>query len=93
MTPRFKQRGDALVTELAKIQVALAAKGFNPGYLSAFPEELIDRVETRRRVWAPYYTLHKMMAGLLDMHQLCGNQQALDVLLKQVAGYGYGWTG
>ena len=24
------------------------------------------------------------MAGLLDMHQLCGNTQALDVLLKQV---------
>ena len=82
---RFKQRGDALVTALAAIQSALAARGFNPGYLSAFPEELIDRVEARTRVWAPYYTLHKMMAGLLDMHQLCGNQQALDVLLKQVA--------
>ena len=82
---RFKQRGDALVAALAAIQSALAAKGFNAGYLSAFPEELIDRVEARTRVWAPYYTLHKMMAGLLDMHQLCGNQQALDVLLKQVA--------
>ena len=85
--PRFKQRGDAMVAELAKIQIALGAKGFNPGYLSAFPEELIDRVEARQRVWAPYYTLHKMLAGLLDMHQLCDNQQALDVLLKQV-----GWV-
>src|SRR6185503_470975 len=65
--PRFKQRGDAMVAELAKIQIALAAKGFHPGYLSAFPEELIDRVEARQRVWAPYYTLHKMLAGLLDM--------------------------
>lgn len=82
---RFKQRGDALVAELAKIQRALEARGFNPGYLSAFPEELIDRVESRTPVWAPYYTLHKMMAGLLDMHQLCANRQALDVLLKQVA--------
>lgn len=82
---RFKQRGDALVAELAKIQRALEARGFSPGYLSAFPEELIDRVESRTRVWAPYYTLHKMMAGLLDMHQLCDNRQALDVLLKQVA--------
>ena len=74
---RFKQRGDALVAELAKIQAALSVRGFNPGYLSAFPEELIDRVESRTRVWAPYYTLHKMMAGLLDMHQLCDNRQAL----------------
>src|SRR6185503_15969102 len=61
------------------------AKGSHPGYLSAFPEELIDRVEARQRVWAPYYTLHKMLAGLLDMYQLCDNRQALDVLLKQVA--------
>src|SRR5262249_48714175 len=36
----------------------------------------------RRGVWAPYYTIHKIMAGLLDVHQLCGNQQALDVGTK-----------
>ena len=34
------------------------------------------------------------MAGLLDVHQLCGNAQALDVLLKQAAlGEGCAWTG
>ena len=44
------------------------------GYLSAFPEELFDRVETRQPVWAPYYTLHKIMAGLLDVYLLCGNR-------------------
>ena len=83
--PRFKARGDLVVAELAKVQAALAAKGFNTGYLSAFPEELIDRVDARQRVWAPYYTLHKIMAGLLDMSQLAGNRQALDILLKQAA--------
>lgn len=76
---RFKERADATVAELARIQTALARK-FNPGYLSAFPEELFDRVEARQRVWAPYYTIHKIMAGLLDVHQLAGNAQALDVL-------------
>ncbi len=81
---RFKARGDLIVRELAKVQDAMPARGFNKGYLSAYPEELIDRVEKRQRVWAPYYTLHKIMAGLLDMYQLCGNRQALDVLLKQV---------
>jgi DUF1680 family protein len=80
---RFKARGDLMVAELAKVQEALAARGFNKGYLSAFPEEFIDRVEARQRVWAPYYTLHKIMAGLLDMYTLCGNRQALDVLLKK----------
>jgi DUF1680 family protein len=81
----FKTRADSMVAELAAVQAALAARGFNKGYLSAFPEELIDRVEARQRVWAPYYTLHKIMAGLLDVHLACGNGQALDVATKMAA--------
>jgi hypothetical protein len=80
---RFKARGDLIVAELAKVQQALARRATHPGYLSAFPEEFIDRVETRQRVWAPYYTLHKILAGLLDMYELCANQQALDVLKQE----------
>src|SRR5512135_885877 len=53
---RFKVRGDLMVAELVKVQQAAPAKGYHAGYLSAFPEELIDRVEARTRVWAPYYT-------------------------------------
>jgi DUF1680 family protein len=72
----FKSKGDYLVAELAKCQ----ARASSPGYLSAFPESFIDRVEARQQVWAPYYTLHKILAGLLDMHMLAGNAQALTVL-------------
>ena len=36
--------------------------------------------KTGKPVWAPWYTLHKIMAGLLDANQLCGNAQALEVL-------------
>jgi hypothetical protein len=78
---RFKQRADSMVTELGKIQ-AEQAKKFHPGYLSAFPEEFFDRVDARQRVWAPYYTIHKIMAGLLDVHELCGNAQALEMVTK-----------
>jgi DUF1680 family protein len=78
---RFKARADGIVVELGKIQLAMASR-FHPGYLSAFPESFIDRVETRQQVWAPYYTLHKIMAGLLDVHLLCGNAQALGILVK-----------
>ena len=77
---RFKQRVDYLVGELAKCQANSPAAGFHAGYLSAFPESLIDRVELGQRVWAPWYTLHKIMAGLLDANQQCGNAQALSVL-------------
>jgi hypothetical protein len=82
---RFKARADAVVAELAKVQEALATRA-DAGYLSAFPEELFDRLEKRQRVWAPYYTLHKIMAGLLDAHEMCGNPQALDVLTR-MAGW------
>jgi len=70
----LKTKADAMVTELAKCQDAM--KG---GYLAAFPESFFDRVEQRKPVWAPYYTVHKMMAGLVDMYTYCGNKQALQV--------------
>jgi len=79
---RFKTKADSLVAEFAKVQEAEGHK-FHPGYLSAFPEEFFDRVEARQRVWAPYYTIHKIMAGLFDAYQLAGNAQALDVLKKE----------
>src|SRR5262245_21879696 len=78
---RFKSRADSMVAELGKIQAEQARK-FHAGYLSAFPEEFFDRVDARQRVRAPYYTIHKIMAGLLDVHELCGNAQALEMVTK-----------
>ena len=56
-----KARGDAMVEALAQCQ-----KANGNGYLSAFPEELFDRLRADERVWAPFYTLHKLLAGMLD---------------------------
>ena len=61
---------------------------FPDGYLSAFPEEFIERVINRVPVWAPWYTLHKIYNGLLDQYKLCESGQALEVLEKAV-----GWAG
>jgi DUF1680 family protein len=77
---RFKERVDTIVAGLAVCQAALATNGSHAGYLSAFPESFIERVENHQKVWAPWYTLHKIMAGLLDANQLTGNPQALEVL-------------
>ncbi len=71
---KLKAKADAIVVELAKCQ-----KKMGTGYLSAYPEEQIDRVIARQRVWAPWYTLHKIYAGLIDMYVYCGNAQALEV--------------
>jgi hypothetical protein len=79
----LRRKAAALVAELARCQKALG----RTGYLSAFPEEFIDRVIEGRRVWAPWYTLHKIMAGLLDIYVHCGDRRALDVLEGMAA-----WT-
>ena len=50
------------------------------GYLSAFPLEYFDRLDARKDAWAPFYTYHKIMAGLLDMNTLAGNAEALAVV-------------
>ncbi len=60
----------------------------HPGFLSAYPETQFLRLEEfatyggNQGIWAPYYTLHKIIAGLLDAHTLTGNAQALEVASK-----------
>jgi DUF1680 family protein len=81
----FKTRVDYMVTELAKCQDALPSQGYNPGFLSAYPESFFDRVDRRDSVWAPYYTLHKIMAGLLHAYKHCDNAQALNILEKMAS--------
>lgn len=83
----LKARADELVSILAECQ-----KASRGGYLSAFPEEFFDRLEARTRVWAPWYTLHKVYQGLLDMYLHAGNEQALEVL-KRAADWAYQRTG
>ena len=78
---KLKAKADAVVAELAKCQKALG----QTGYLSAFPESFIERAENIKAIWAPYYTLHKMYAGLLDMYVHCSNAQALEIARKMAA--------
>ena len=72
---KIKANADYVVAELAKCQTALGPSGF----LSAYPEEFFDRVFSVRRVWAPFYTLHKILAGLVDWHEYGASVQALDI--------------
>lgn len=75
---RFKENAQKVVKGLAEVQAKLGTSG----YLSAYPETFFDRVEARQRVWAPYYTLHKIFAGLLDVYDYCNDVQALEVCKK-----------
>jgi uncharacterized protein len=66
----LRTKATELVAELAKCQQP-------NGYLSAFPATFFDRLQKHEKVWAPFYTYHKIMAGHLDMYVHCGNEQAL----------------
>jgi DUF1680 family protein len=71
-----KERGVRLAAELARCQAAIGT-----GYLSAFPVDLFDRLREGQPAWAPFYTLHKIMAGLLDTATLSGDRRSLETLL------------
>jgi hypothetical protein len=58
----------------------------HPGFLAAYPETQFIELETRTtsdytRVWAPYYTAHKILKGLLDAHTATHDPKALDLAL------------
>ncbi|MBD2752489.1 glycoside hydrolase family 127 protein [Spirosoma validum] len=74
----FRKKGDSLVTALGEVQRVLN----QDGYLSAYPQQYIDRNIAASSVWAPWYTLHKLFAGLTDQYTYAGNQQALDIETK-----------
>ena len=84
--PRARERGNQIVSALAACQRALGS-----GYLGAFPEALFDRLRDNRPAWAPFYTLHKIMAGLVDMHTLAGSAEALDIVTG-IARWTARWT-
>ena len=74
-----------MVAELARCQ-----KANGNGYLGAYPEALFERLARGEKVWAPFYTLHKIMAGLVDMYVHTGNEQALQVA-ESLAGWVRGY--
>lgn len=78
----YREKANYLVAELAKCQDALQ----QDGYLAAFPSGAFDRLEGKpgdsAGVVVPYYSIHKIMAGLLDAHRYLGHTQALDVAVK-----------
>jgi DUF1680 family protein len=56
------------------------------GYISAYPPDQFIMLEQgavygreTEHIWAPYYTLHKILAGLMDVYEISGNEKALKI--------------
>jgi DUF1680 family protein len=85
---RFKERVKYIVDELEKCQVARKT-----GYVGAIPNEdsifyKVQRGEIKsggfdlNGGWSPWYTVHKVMAGLVDAYLYCDNTKALNIVVK-----------
>jgi uncharacterized protein len=77
----LKTKANQMVDELAKCQTALGGR-----YLAAIPPSYLDRVETGKQVWAPYYVVEKLVTGLLDVYEAFGNRKALQ-MAEKLDGY------
>ena len=56
------------------------------GFISGYPPDQFIMLEKGAtygtqdtQIWAPYYTLHKILAGLLDTYEVAGNKKALEI--------------
>ena len=51
------------------------------GYLHAIPESHYDKLETgdTADTWVPWYSMHKILAGLIDVYTHTGNEDALRI--------------
>ncbi len=65
------------------------------GFISAYPPDqfiMLERGATYgtqdSQIWAPYYTLHKILSGLLDTYEVAGNTKALEIA-KGMGGWVY----
>jgi len=89
---RFRQRVEYIVGELDACQ-----RAHGDGYLAGFPDgrkafaevaagEIRAKSFNLNGVWSPFYTLHKLFAGLGDAHRLCGSRGALEIQIR-LAGW------
>lgn len=73
--PQLRDRALFLITHLHECQQAIGT-----GYLGAYPDTEFDRIEQGDlTAWAPYYTRHKMLAGLVDTAQHIETEPALQM--------------
>jgi len=89
---RFLERVNYIVDELEECQKADA-----DGYVSGIPDgkRIFNKLSQGNIVvkgahnfdegWVPWYTMHKLFAGLLDADEFAGNKKALQVVTKLAA--------
>ena len=79
-------KAEYIVSELARVQEHGGGR-----WVASIPEKYLFWVAQGKPVWAPHYTVHKTFMGLIDMHKIAGNKQALDIAEKFASWFAE-WT-
>lgn len=71
----LKAIADKIITVLAKCQ------NEETGYLAAIPESHYYQIEEGNieGTWVPWYSMHKILSGLVNCYELTGNKESLTV--------------
>ncbi|GAB3654742.1 hypothetical protein GCM10028791_25580 [Echinicola sediminis] len=76
----------AFDSDLSEAGIRTDYWNWGEGFISAYPPDQFIMLEQgatyggqKNQVWAPYYTLHKILAGLMDIYEVSGNEKALQI--------------
>ena len=76
----------AFDSDLSEAGIRTDYWNWGKGFISAYPPDQFILLEKGARygvqknhVWAPYYTLHKILSGLIDVYEVSGNKKALEI--------------
>jgi DUF1680 family protein len=82
----IKGKADRIVSELGRCQAENGGE-----WAGSIPPGYLDWLAKGKEVWAPHYTLHKTLMGLLDMTVLADSEQALEIA-RRWANWFTRWT-
>jgi hypothetical protein len=83
----LKAKADEIVDVLAECQEENGGQ-----WVASIPMKYLYRIADGKPTWAPQYTIHKTLMGLLDMYELAGNEKALEIAVN-FGGWFYDWSG
>lgn len=67
-------------TDAAQTKWSTTPNTWGEGFISAYsPDQfaLLEQYTPYNTIWAPYYTMHKLLAGFLDSYLYAGNEEGL----------------
>ena len=81
----FASSGDEDLKAITDYMVSVLSKcQAENGYLAAIPESHYEKLESGNTegTWVPWYSLHKILAGLVSVYEFTENELALEVASK-----------